>query len=87
VVLLDILLPNLNGDELLKAIREEDLLPEGRRPAFILYSGVEDSTLHRLVEETGALGGIKKTTDLEALASAFELLLRRVPQPGSGETA
>ena len=84
VVLLDICLPDLHGDELLNAITEQDLLPEGRRPAFILYSGVDNSTLHRLVEETGALGGIKKTTDLEALASAFELLLRRVPQRGSG---
>ena len=84
VVLLDIRLPVLSGDELLKAITEQGLIPEGKRPAFILYSGVDDSTLHRLVEETGALGGIKKTTDLAAFASAFELLLRRVSQPGSG---
>jgi CheY-like chemotaxis protein len=87
VVLLDILLPGLPGDQLLKAITEEELLPEGQRPAFILYSGVDGSTLHRLVEETGALGGIEKTADLAGFASAFEALLQRAREPGSGTAA
>ena len=79
VVLLDIHLPALHGDELLKAIRDKNLVPEGPQPEFILYSGVENSTLQRLVQETRALGGINKTSDLAALASAFERLLQKAP--------
>lgn len=87
VVLLDIGMPGLCGDELLKVIKERGLLPQGRRPEFVFHSGVDGATLQRLVAETGALGGIEKTADHVAFLSAFDALLQRMRQPGSGAAA
>ena len=84
VVLLDIHMPGLPGDDLLKIIKGKDLLPHEQRTAFILHSGVDSPTLRRRVEESGALGGIEKTTDHAAFLSSFEALLRRAQVPRSG---
>lgn len=82
VVLLDIRMPGLRGDEILTAIREEGLLPGAESTAFILHSGEDKATLDRRVAETGALGAIEKTPDFEAFAEAFDALLRQIPVPG-----
>jgi CheY-like chemotaxis protein len=77
IVLLDIVMPGIPGDELLRAIRQRDLLRGHERTQFILYSGLASSKLERLVEETGALGSIEKTADPAAFACAFTALTRR----------
>lgn len=77
VVLLDIVMPGIPGDELLRAIRQRDLLRGQKQTDFILHSGLERSELERLVEETGAIGAIEKTADPAAFASPFAALTRR----------
>jgi DNA-binding response OmpR family regulator len=81
VVLLDINMPGLPGDDLLRAITTRDLLPPEQRTAFILHSGEDAETLRRHVDETGALGGIEKTADHGAFLASFEALLRRFQKP------
>ncbi len=81
VVLLDINMPGLPGDDLLRAIKTRNLLPPEQRTAFILHSGEDAATLRRYVEETGALGAIEKSADHAAFLASFEALLGRLPPP------
>ena len=78
IVLVDIELPALSGDELVRLIRDRKLLNEGIAPAFVLYSGARASDLEKLVRDTGALGGIQKTPDPNAFAASFEKLARQL---------
>jgi len=87
VVLLDIHMPGLRGDELLKTIRERDLLSKGPPPEFIFYSGSPAEDLARIVEETGALGAIEKTGNLGEFAAAFDALVRPLRKRASQSVA
>jgi CheY-like chemotaxis protein len=78
VLLLDVEMPLLSGDEIMHAIREKRLVNRGDELSFILYSGTEVSELRRLVKETGALGAIHKAQDSAAFAATFERLVRHL---------
>ena len=78
VVLLDIEMPLISGDDLLHLIRGKNLVSDGKDVAVILYSGTEPSELHRLVKETGAIGAIHKATDPAAFPAEFERLVRHI---------
>ena len=78
LLLLDIEMPLVSGDEIMHAIREKRLVNDGDEVPVILYSGTEPSELHRLVKETGALGAIHKTRDSAEFTEAFERLVRHL---------
>jgi CheY-like chemotaxis protein len=78
VVLLDVEMPLVSGDDLMHAIREKRLVNDGDGFPVILYSGTEPSELCQLVKETGALGAIHKARDSAAFAATFERLVRHL---------
>ena len=78
VVVLDIEMPGLPGDDWLQMLRERNLLGEDSQTAFILHSGVDAAKLERISGETGALGGIPKGENPQAFADAFERLVEQL---------
>lgn len=79
VVVLDIEMPGLCGDEWLHMLRERKLLDAEAPPVFILHSGARAADLDRLASETGALGAIPKDDDSRAFGDAFERLVEGLP--------
>ncbi|HEY5658049.1 MAG TPA: response regulator [Myxococcota bacterium] len=79
VVVLDIEMPCLSGDDWLQMLRERKLLGEDNRTAFIFHSGVDVAELERISRETGALGSIPKQGNPLAFADAFERLVEALP--------
>jgi CheY-like chemotaxis protein len=78
VVLLDVEMPLLSGDDIMHTIHEKQLLDGGADVPVILYSGTEPSELERLVAETGAIGAIHKARDSAAFTAAFERLVGKL---------
>lgn len=79
VVVVDMQMPGLSGDEWLRMLRDRKVLGDESGIAFILHSGARADELEKLVHETGALGGIVKKGDPYAFATAFEQLVARLP--------
>jgi DNA-binding NarL/FixJ family response regulator len=75
VVLLDVNMPALSGDQLLRVIRDSSLARQDWEPQFIFVSANDATTLERLVKETGAFGAIEKSGGPEAIVSGFRDLL------------
>lgn len=75
VVVLDIEMPCLSGDDWLQMLRERNLLGDASEAAFILHSGVAVAELERISREAGALGGIPKQGNPVEFADAFERLV------------
>jgi len=72
VVLLDVMMPALSGGELAQLIRRH------HRTALahvILHSSLEPQELASLVEKTGALGALSKTSDGEQFVADFDRLM------------
>jgi CheY-like chemotaxis protein len=86
VVVLDVKMPGISGQELLRVIRSQDLARGAQPAAFIFYSGLERAELERLVNETGALGAVEKAVAPGQLASTFGALLAKV-RPREGDSA
>ncbi len=78
VLLLDVRMPVIPGDDLIHTIREKRLVNDCDELPVILYSGTEVSELRRLVKETGALGAIHKARDSAAFAATFERLVHHL---------
>lgn len=78
VALVDIEMPGLSGDELIRLVRENSLLPEEHPTAFVLYSGRGAEELERLVAETGALGAIRKSANPAEFAGAFTRMIEKL---------
>ena len=87
VIVLDIRMPGISGQELLKVIRDQDSARGARPTAFIFYSGMERPELDRLVEETGALGAVEKAVAPDQLASTLAALLAQVQPRGDDSAA
>lgn len=70
-VLLDLLLPGLNGYEVAKQIRKT---PRGRRTPIFMISGVYKSAIHQreAVQKHGATAFLEKPVDLEELYRALQ---------------
>ena len=75
VALIDIEMPGLAGDEIVKIAREEAPTAAGANTAFILYSGRDPAELQRLVEKSGACGAIHKSSGAAGLATQFNAII------------
>jgi CheY-like chemotaxis protein len=75
IVLLDIEMPALAGDEWLRLIRERDLLGGDHEVGFVLHSGGDPAELARSAKETGALGVIQKGGSPTEFIAAFERIV------------
>lgn len=83
VVLLDILLPALNGYEVAKKMRAH---PRGKRTPIIMISGVYKNAIHQreAVERHGAFAFLEKPIDLDTLTETLRKALpERYPQPAA----
>lgn len=81
VVLMDVQMPGVSGDELIRIVRDRRLLADDQRTVFILYSGRSSEELERLVADTGALGAIQKTDNPVAVGEAFQRLVEQIEAP------
>ena len=79
VVLVDVYMPVISGDELIRTVKSRLALTRGKEPAFILYSGATEDELERLVEESGADGAIRKAGDALDFAADFAHMLGQLP--------
>jgi DNA-binding response OmpR family regulator len=71
VVLLDVMMPALSGTELANILRRN-----GMRSVVILHSSKDDAELHRLVNESGAAGGLNKALDDRTFLQRFNALIQ-----------
>lgn len=72
-VLLDVAMPALSGNELALLITQRSL---GDRVAVILHSSKSAAELRPLVESSGAVGAIEKTSDDRLFMTQFNRFLR-----------
>jgi CheY-like chemotaxis protein len=77
VALIDVEMPGLAGDELVRIALKREFAVDGRETAFIFYSGRDREELDKLVAETGALGAIDKASGPSGLARQFSELVSR----------
>lgn len=94
VALVDVLMPALNGDQLIElARRQSPRKPGGRESAgecmFILHSNLPEADLRELAERCGARGFIRKALRPAALGAQLQDFLRRegLPLPGYPQSA
>jgi len=78
VALIDVEMPGLAGDELVRISQKKEFAVEGHEIAFIFYSGREREELERLVEETGAVGAIDKASGPSGLAQQFNEIVSKL---------
>lgn len=79
VVLVDVYMPVIPGDQLIRTIKSGLTLTGGKEPAFILYSAATEDELERLVKESGADGAIRKAGDALDFAADFAHMLGQLP--------
>ncbi len=77
VALIDIEMPGLAGDELVRIVRKREFAFGRNETAFIFHSGRGRAELDQLVEETGALGAIDKASGPSGLARQFSELVSK----------
>ncbi|MCP5044115.1 MAG: response regulator [bacterium] len=75
VVLLDINLPDVNGDQLVQIIQKRRWNPDEPWPVVILHSGGKAEVLEELVKTTHAAGAIKKTPSAPRFKLHFEQIV------------
>jgi DNA-binding response OmpR family regulator len=73
-VLLDVMMPALSGGELGQLLKRST---STNQTAVILHSSMAGTSLESVIERTGALGAIPKTSDAAAFIAEFELLTSR----------
>jgi CheY-like chemotaxis protein len=78
VALIDIEMPGLQGDELVRIAQEKKVMGPSRETAFIFYSGRDSEELKRLVEKTGAVGAIDKASGPSGLAEQFNEIVSKL---------
>ena len=69
LVILDIMLPSLNGVEILKRLKAEK--PQSN---ILVFSGMQSPALVKQIMETGINGYLEKDTDLDELEKAIRLI-------------
>lgn len=75
IVLLDVEMPGLDGDQLVDLIQENEWTPGEPWPAVILHSGKNDTELQALAHKTGAAGAIAKTPETDEFISQFQAII------------
>lgn len=78
VVLMDVMMPGLGGDQLVGPIQQRQWEPDQPWPVVILHSSMEADELERLVKETGAAGAISKMGTRDDFRLAFQRLVESV---------
>ena len=79
VVLVDVMMPRLSGDQILRLIKDNNLFEE-LDIVYILYSSKDSEALKELVEQSGAEGAIQKSAGDEAFKTQFLRIARREPE-------
>jgi DNA-binding response OmpR family regulator len=74
VVLVDFVMPRMNGFQLCRAIRDDDRL---RATPVVLMSAKSDRIREHFVQQTGAIDAITKPFDAQALIAVIENATRR----------
>src|SRR5580700_10990931 len=77
IVLVDFVMPRMNGFQLCRAIRQNPLL---RPTPIILMSAKSDRIREHFVQQTGAIDAIGKPFDSRALIAVIENAVRRAEQ-------
>ena len=77
VVLVDFVMPKMNGYQLCRAIRHDERL---RRTPVVLMSAKSDRIRDHFVEQTGAIDAISKPFDARALVAVIENAIRRTEE-------
>jgi DNA-binding response OmpR family regulator len=77
VVLVDFVMPRMNGFQLCRAIRQNDAL---RSTPVVLMSAKSDRIRDHFVQQTGAIDAISKPFDARALVAVIENAIRRTEQ-------
>jgi CheY-like chemotaxis protein len=72
VVLLDVMMPALSGDELAQLIRRHH---RASLSSVILHSSLDPKQLAALVQKTGALGALSKTSNARHFIDGFDRLV------------
>jgi DNA-binding response OmpR family regulator len=78
-VVLDVMMPALSGGELGQLLRRST---STNQTAVILHSSMAAASLQPVIERTGALGAIPKTSDGVAFIAEFERLISRAKPHG-----
>jgi DNA-binding response OmpR family regulator len=74
-VLLDVMMPALSGGELGQLLKRST---STNQTAVILHSSMAAASLQPVLERTGAIGSIAKTSDGASFIAEFERLISRV---------
>jgi len=74
LVLLDFVMPRMNGFQLCRALRQSDEL---RQTPVVLMSAKSDRIRENFVQQTGAIDAITKPFDAQALIAVIENAIRR----------
>ena len=77
IVLVDFVMPKMNGFQLCRAIRQNDLL---HSMPIVLMSAKSDRIRDHFVQQTGAIDAISKPFDARALIAVIENAVRRTDQ-------
>jgi CheY-like chemotaxis protein len=75
VIVLDVSMPALPGDQLAALLRREAPLRDAYRPIVILHSGTDEAELVELARRSGADGAIPKSADPRAFGERFERIV------------
>ena len=78
VALIDIEMPGLSGEDLVRLAGEKDFAGPDGETSFIFYSGRDREELDRLVEETIAVGAIDKASGPSGLAEQFSEIVSKL---------
>lgn len=77
LVILDVRMPALRGNQVVQILRSDREL---RGVPVVLYSSLDDSTLRRLVQESGANGYLSKSLRAADLLKRVAGYLDRLPE-------
>jgi CheY-like chemotaxis protein len=77
VVLVDFVMPKMNGFQLCRAIRHDELL---RDTPIVLMSAKSDRIRDHFVQQTGAIDAITKPFEAQALIAVIENAIRRAAE-------
>jgi CheY-like chemotaxis protein len=84
VVLVDFVMPRMNGFQLCRAIRNNDML---RTTPVVLMSAKSDRIRDHFVQQTGAIDAISKPFEEQALIAVIENAIRRAEEWRAREEA
>lgn len=74
LVLLDVMMPALNGERIAELLRGHKAT---QHVGIVLHSSKPEMELVALIQQTGALGAISKTSDGDAFMQQFEALVQK----------